>query len=360
MILIVRSTFSATDGRVQNHLKAFVSLGCETMIIDWPRTKHEQMRASEMNSLNVKSFTLFSGSYGNFFKSILGRAAFSFYVLSIVFRNRNLYKKIILSDLDTAFLIVVLRLFFKGEIIFDIYDHYSDVLRDNKVVKFIENKIIQLSSKVIICAEWREKLVPQEFHDKLVVIENFSSIESTQTSIERFNVEDKIKLLYIGVLQSKIRGLEDLIEAILDSSINVELTIGGFGPLEEKLLKLNSSKIVFVGSVMQDQVMKFISNTDIIVGFYYLKGALHHQYAAPNKFYEHLKYGKALITNKGTEFSKIVEVHNTGYVIEEGLVSMKNLIENLNKDEIGQKALAATNLWPSYLNRNLKSYKRVI
>ncbi len=360
MLLIVRSTYSATDGRVQNHLKSLQFLGCPITIIDWPRTKNDQLKAREMKMPNVISFTLISGMYGNFVKTLFGRIIFDLFVLAKIFKFRGKLKTIILSDLDTALLAVFIRTFFKGRIIFDIYDHYSDVFRENKFINYLENKCIHWSDNVIICAEWRRKILPIDVRNRAIVIENFSLLEAKVAKSNNAISNSIIKVLYIGVLQPKIRGLENLVQAVIESHNKVQLVIGGFGPLEDEFKSLNSSKIVFIGPVGHDETTKFINDCNVIVGFYYLNGALHHENAAPNKYYEHLKYGKAIITNVGPAFAKVVEQKSTGYVIEEGLVSMKNLIDNLELEDIKLKSSAALDLWPSFLTRNRQAYLSLI
>ena len=359
MIAFIRATYSKTDGRIQNHVSACRRLGCEYLVIDWPRTKVEQEAAITAKDRNTTSFTWVKSSYGNLRLSMVGRIGFLFYAFYQLLRMSKVPSRIVLADVDTAVLIPFLRPFISSEMVFDIYDHYSIVYKGrSRIIPFLENSISKKADTVVICAEWRRSHLVEGLRKLPIIIENMPICFDQNSYLGRHKIiHQKIRLIYIGVLQKEFRGLEDLYDAVCNTDADIELIIGGFGPLADLFSKSDCKKIKFIGQVAHKDVDKLSADADIIVALYYTKNAFHHKFAAPNKYYDHMRLGKAIITNDGTSISSIIKINNTGYIVDENSESISCLLKSIKRDEVAVKSQNAKTSWRYYQENNLMAYK---
>ncbi|ENM5856006.1 glycosyltransferase, partial [Vibrio mimicus] len=164
--------------------------------------------------------------------------------------------------------------------------------------------------------------------------------------------------------QSEHRGLENLIK-IVPLFPHVRLTICGDGELKKYVFE-NANQyenIIYKGSISYSELMMEIALSDIIVGLYYLS-CKNHMFASPNKYYEHLAFGKPMITTKGTPPGADVERENTGWSIGDHYNDLYELISKINLSDIVEKGNNAHSLWISkysnYYDLKVEEYMGLI
>lgn len=187
---------------------------------------------------------------------------------------------------------------------------------------------------------------------------NLVYLDDVAEKIVKQRTKYKMILSYVGVFDSD-RGLEDILKYVANNN-EICINIAGFGKLENYVINLSTQfeNIIYWGKVDYNLGLNIMNQSDIIVAFYYLNNKTH-KYAAPNKYYESLYLGKAILTNNGTEFSEKVKTHNTGFVIDEGYKSISNFFQNkISKEELLQKQENSFSLWEKYYKDYTKDFMK--
>lgn len=187
--------------------------------------------------------------------------------------------------------------------------------------------------------------------DHVSVIENVPG-DTEETQFFRLHPNQKadgepIQLAYVGTLEPEHRGIEDLLVAVEQMAGRITLSIAGTGPLET-LCRERASKypqlVQFHGQVAPDEALRLMGKADVVVGMYY-RSSRNHLFAAPNKYFEHLMLGKALITTVGTPPGEKVVARGTGWALPEGLHAIRALLEQLDSQEVFECGRRAAALW---------------
>jgi glycosyltransferase involved in cell wall biosynthesis len=166
---------------------------------------------------------------------------------------------------------------------------------------------------------------------KTVVIGNWKRLDDfkfseaeIRTAKEELGIpENKLIISYVGYLPPS-RGLLALIEAVR-SDKEVFLILGGKGQLEDKIAELsgNIENIRYLGYTKPGRIPLISALSDVI--YYGLQNSSgNNRYSAPNKLFEALAAGKAILTGNLGEIAKIVKEENCGFSLER--ISSENLL----------------------------------
>lgn len=339
-ILFIRSNAVNPDSRVEKEVTTLKNKGYNVEILAWDRQENYSLKKENLEIqkdiiINRKGIKAAFGV--GFKKNILPLLKFQLYIFYFLTKNRNKLDIIHACDFDTALSSFIFAKIFRKKFIYDIFDFYIDCCNvPNKLRKIIlrlDNYVISHSDTVILCTEKRKEQIEGSFPKKVVIIHNTPYEKILKNEYLKNN--EKIKIVYVGVLLKKERLIEELIN-IAKENKNYELHIGGFGILEEYIRKITTeyNNIIFYGKISYNKTLELENQCDIMTAIYD-PSKRNHYYAAPNKFYEALMLGKPLIMVKGTGMSEIVENNNIGEVIDFNKKSLENGIKNLvnRKDE---------------------------
>lgn len=355
MLVLLRSNDLERDPRVNKYINFYKKNKIDYNLVGWNRDDNTLLKENEgVNYYNKKT------SYGGGSSNIKNLIFWNIYILKYLFRNRKKYKVIHACDFDTVLPSIIMKLFDK-KVIFDIFDVYSDSRDINSIfikniIKNTEKIVMKLSDNIIICEEERKKQIGI-YDNKIIIIPNIPQIQLTPK--EKSTKRSNITLSYVGTLE-KNRGIENILE-VVSKLKNINLEIAGYGTLEKLVENFSScySNINFHGKVKYSDGLDIMKNSDLIVGFYYT-ASKNNIYAAPNKYYESLFLGKAILTNKGTIFSTKVQKTENGFCIAEGSEELIKFLENIKKIELDKKAKKSEVVWESvyknYLDETLKKY----
>ncbi|RQM70159.1 glycosyltransferase, partial [Aeromonas jandaei] len=371
----LRSHSYECDGRLARYLKICHEISVDFMVFDWDRNG-----LSKNNKLPHwrKPFTV-RAKVGSGIKNIFNLILWNIYLLGQLIRYQGKYQVIHAADVDTLIPALIVAKCFKKHLIFDIYDKYS---ASREMPTFLARKFDWLESKGIEIAQ--DVIVPHVCRieqlgiDKLNlkkdvhIFENIplvSSIESSLSlelvhSLIEFKQKYNICLAYVGILESTHRGLENLLKAVSETP-QIALVVAGSGALSSMFQQASREfdNILYVGQVKPEHAHEILQTADVHVGFYY-KSIVNHLYASPNKYYEHLYYGKAMLTNEGVPPGYLVNEYNTGYVIDDTYQALMKCLNSMELDDIKKLGAKANLLWQrkyvTYYSFMMEEYQKIL
>lgn len=327
-VVITRSNFVDPDSRVEKEVLTLIQNGYDVTLVVWNRGENYIKRIDEkvINNINVKRISFGAKArFGEGLKSIIPFLRFQISLFIWLIMNINKYDVFHFCDFDTAFIGSKVCKITKKRYIFDIFDYLSTEANSlfSKIIEKLENNIINNSFATIICTEERKLQIKKANARKIVVIHNTPSQIFVPIENIKINDNDKIKIVYVGILQD-YRLIKELINVICEMS-NVELHIAGFGKYENyiKDKSQNNENIIYYGKIQYMDTIALENKCDIITALYD-PCIGNHLFAAPNKFYEALFLGKPILMVKNTGMSNIVLQENIGEIIDYNENSLKN------------------------------------
>lgn len=357
-VLIIRTNKVEPDPRVEKEANALCNTDwLDVSVLAWDRDAKYHCRKEKLvlknRTIPIIRFGI-PAQWGNGMKSnLIPAIKYEVKLFFWLLRNIRKYDCIHACDLMTGLPALLPVKLFKKKIVYDCCDYYADSQHAPecvlKIIRKLESMVIEHSDATILCSEKRLKQIYPAQPKEVFYIHNSPDIDS-------YNVNDgtdkickstshRLKLVYVGNFCSD-RWLIELLENVAKLSDTVEMHIGGFGGLEDRINELaRKNKNIYVyGKLAYSEVLRLEKECDVITALYetHLKN---HVYAAPNKFYEALALGKPLLMLKGSGMSEIVEEEHIGSVIEPTfdsfvrgldeirtlLIDSKNLSSKMNK-----------------------------
>lgn len=343
MIVLLRSTDGNPDSRLEKYINALEFARYSYLELCWDRKgKFEDTG----HILYYKKKALYGSGWGNL-KGILG---FDFFLIKKLIKYRKKYSIIHACDFDTVLPAIIMKLFFRKKVIYDIFDWYVDSRELNiSFIKYfvllMETISLKISDITIICEKERKKqlcVIPRE----LWVLPNIPNLGNCSFHRSKCNSE-MINISYVGVF-AKHRGIEKILKVVMNNPLKYRLNIAGFGELESmvKSAAMNSSNIVYYGSVKYMDGLSIMSGSDIILAIYE-KTIPNHIYAAPNKYYEGLCLGIPILTTIGTFVGAKTDAKSTGFSIGETYEEMDIFFKSITTDELKLRGKNALKEWDS-------------
>ncbi len=215
-------------------------------------------------------------------------------------------------------------------VIFDAHESYYEMLKDNvhPLIKWgiakAERFLVKRIDLLITVGSILEEEYKRRGAKRTRVIGNWKRLESFRFSDVQINTarkeldipEDKLVISYVGYFLPS-RGLLTLIEAVcLDRE--AFLLIGGKGVLVDEISAAVKGKenIRYIGYTPPDRVPMITMLSDVVYyGLEYNTG--NNQYSAPNKLFEAMAAGRAILTGNLGEIAKIVKEEKCGISLNE-------------------------------------------
>lgn len=284
-----------------------------------------------------------------------------------VYRYLKLHKDVTTihaCDLNSAFPAAVFKALHKRNVtlIFDACDWFSANFASKKFLCFcfglMEKYTCKKANELIICEPERIDQVQFKLQKEPLVMPNIPEIDAGIIT----EVQDKYKfdndnptLAYLGGFSDN-RFLLEILKLAETEPFN--LLIAGYGNKEvmNRCDELSGrSNVKYFGRVPMEEGLNMENAADIIYAMY-CKTNPNNIYAAPNKYYEALLLGKPIITTKGTIVEKKVRENDIGWAVEEDIEELRELINQLDKEEIRQKGKKAQTLWCSRFKNYLTEF----
>lgn len=361
IVFYFRSQQASTDGRLMRYLSFMHSHHIPYRALCWNRSGKAASGTAEHFHLEHYVMPARTGSrYFNAFKLI----RWNFAIFAYCVKNRSQIKKIHCADFDSVLPCYLFSRLYSRPLIFDSYDRYSDSRRMGNPLKFfvdkIESYILQKADVAILPSRARIEQYQLKHTDNLVIIENVPLFgeakpqSQVQDHVELRNALQQIRLKrsefravlsYVGVLENDSRGLENLLTCVATMP-DLALIVAGSGPLQNRMSEAAAQypNIYFIGALdysLAEQVMAF---SDLHIGLYYLMNP-NHKYAAPNKYFEHLYFGKALLTSGGTPPGEQVKRWSTGFTVADSKEALHQFLTEMTPDMLASAGEKAALRW---------------
>ncbi|MGE4340855.1 MAG: glycosyltransferase [Pigmentiphaga sp.] len=347
MIVFIRSYLIRTDSRLHRYFRVLDSEKLPWKAIAWDRTGTE---AEDARCTWYRRVSPVGGGWRNFGR-ILAWNAFAFRTL---WRRRREVSVVHAVDLDGALGAAVFAVLSRRPFIFDAFDKYSDTRNltgwPARVCDGLERWCMRRARTVLLPDRCREAQHGIAGWPSIRVIENVPADTPGAASLRHEGLarrlDGRLRLVYVGTLEPRHRGLEDLLAAVAERPDRVELWVAGTGPLAALFAEQarTLANLRFFGEVPPERALELMGEGDVVVGLYYLSSR-NHRYAAPNKYYEHLMLGRPLLTTVGTPPGRRVEEGGTGWAIAEGPAAIAAWIESLAFDDATAHGERAARRW---------------
>lgn len=316
MICFVRRSTIDYDIRLKKYVQAceesntpYIAVTWDRLLNSTPYSKHEYQ---------YKRKAPYGGGFNfQFLKWVI-------FVYGQLIKHFRSYKVIHACNLEVLIVVIPFKLFGK-KIVFDIYDTINPGI-ERCLMPFVNTLILPNIKRLK-----QEGLTEEKIGKKLLIVENvpnFGELEFSPKTNNTFPVQ--IHLSYVGVLERKRRGLENLLDTVIHNT-NLFLEIAGVGDGLETVIEeaqANCERIKYYGKVDYHKALEIMNRSDFIVAIY-TPSFTPYVYASPNKFYESLYLAKPIISSKGTLVGTQIEDNNTGYLIEESDEALAELMNQL-------------------------------
>jgi glycosyltransferase involved in cell wall biosynthesis len=213
-------------------------------------------------------------------------------------------------------------------IIFDAHESYSEMLADNvhpflkRAIATAERFFIRRVNWLITVGTLLEKEYQQRGARNTKVIGNWKRPQEFRFSWKQIRTvrddlgipQDSLVICYLGYFE-RSRGLLPLLEAV-SSDQRLVLVIGGKGTLEKNIAAAckEARNIVYLGYTPPDYIPIFTAVSDVI--YYGLENGFgNNRYSTPNKLFEALAAGKAVLSGNHGEIAKIVKEERCGITL---------------------------------------------
>ena len=305
MICYLRASTVQYDVRLQKYIQACEETHTPYIAFTWDRVQN--CTKVYDNEIQFKRLSPYGRKWKNLFNLIL----WHFHLIKLLFLYRKEYKVIHACNIETILPALFMKMFGK-KVAFDIYD--SVII---PVEKFVSKHLVDL----LILPNVRrcEQIgITKDQVKHFLEIENVPSFSTSVLPQIEHNIQESIHLSYVGVFERQMRGLENLIQEVVENS-SLTLDIAGIGAGLEQMVKdaaQKTKRIVYHGSVDYPTALKIMGKSDFIVAMYYHINPLH-QFASPNKYYESLFLGVPMITTSNTLVGNMAVENKTGYAIGE-------------------------------------------
>ena len=256
-------------------------------------------------------------------------------ILSLVqdVQGNEAYVLAILNDLD---FLGSDRLFemFKAKdtnVALDLHEYFYDVggsvawrILHGRYYKWLLKKLeTRTFSQVFTVSEAIGKLYESKLRVPLVALENSPDSKRTNSLVvksENLDSNQKVRLIHHGTF-GKGRGIIRLISAmrLIDTRFELHLMviISTWSKLFVKALVsiLGLEKRVFlIDPVPMSEILRKLSSFDVEVIFYHPPHSTNELYSLPNKFFESLASGLAIVVGPSPSMAEIVTEHEIGVV----------------------------------------------
>lgn len=352
MIVLIRCNDIISDSRLKKYIDFLDRNDVRYKIIAWDRLGNSKKLPNTIYC-NVKSKYNQGG-----FAAIKDRLKWMFFIIRTLF-SFNDSLTIHACDLDAAFPAALFKLLSRKKhfVIFDVFDWISDTLYNQgrivlQAFSIMERISVKEADHIIICEPERIRQIPYNIEGKYSVLQNIPSFSdrSFLQESEAFHFGNNLfTLAYVGGFTND-RCLHELINGALTGAYNLNIAGYGDASVEKRLKEADSPYIKYYGKVDYKHGLNIMYNSDLIYAMYSKKNP-NHLFAAPNKFYECMFVGKAIITTRGIIIGDKVTGMQIGYTTDETAEAVVGLVSSLSKQDVASKALKAKETWNTYSNK---------
>jgi hypothetical protein len=167
-----------------------------------------------------------------------------------------------------------------------------------------------LPKKILVTDEARSELMPEYVRPKLLIIPNYPFRYTGELLARDPSV---IRILYAGSLVER-RGTE-FIAQLLAASTDIHVVMAGWIRDQSTQALTTLPRVEWLGVIPQQEIIRQASRCDFIL-CHYEPSSQNNIYASPNKIYDAIQAGVAVIINPEIRVSGFVREHHLGVVLD--------------------------------------------
>jgi glycosyltransferase involved in cell wall biosynthesis len=322
-VLMLLTNAFEPDPRVHQEAKSLVENGYCVTIVCWDRDckfpPQEVIEGIKIERIHVRS------THGR--GSTQAPFLLLFWVKAYARASNKGFDIVHCHDFDTVPLGYLLAKQKKSKLVYDAHESYVDMLENlprffKKIIYAGENFLLRRADLLITVGETLKEAFKQRGAKRTCVVGNWKDPEAFVFPEEVLKAEKRnLKILNGQLVISFIsnlgreRQLPQLIRAVADSP-GLFLIIGGDGPCKEIAAEAHQHypNIVYLGRVPPSRVPIYTAISDIIFYGFDPKNP-NSKFSAPNKLFEALAAGKAVLTGDIGEIGKIVKDKKCGLIL---------------------------------------------
>jgi len=324
VLMLLTNAFDP-DPRVHQEARALVENGYDVTILCWDRDRkapeHEMLDGIRIQRIYVRSTHGRGAAQAFFLVLFWGKAYFQ--------AVRKKFDVVHCHDFDTLPLGYLLAREKKSKLVYDAHESYVDMLINvphwlKRAIYKTENFLLRRIDLLITVGEILEEDFEKRGVRSSCVVGNWKEPnefkfpqEVLEQERQRLHIlNGQLVISFIANL-GKERQIEQLVGAVKDMP-KIILIVGGEGPsrgvVEDAAHEY--SNIIYLGYVHPSKVPLYTALSDII--FYgFDPSNPNSKFSAPNKLFEALAAGKAIMTGDFGEIGKIVKETECGLIIRE-------------------------------------------
>lgn len=323
VLMLLTNAFDP-DPRVHQEATALVEEGYEVTILCWDRDRKSPAK-EVIDGISIERIYVRS-THGRGTGQILFLLVF--WIRAFLRCVGKRFNTVHCHDFDTLPVGYVLARMRGKKVVYDAHESYVDMLINvpthlKKLIYFLENYFLKRVDLVITVGEILKNSLESRGAKKACVVGNWK--KRAAFNFHREDLEGERTILGVKNGQLVIsfianlgeeRKLQALIDAVKDTA-SVFLLTGGNGPLRPMVEEAASrySNVKYLGYVDPFRIPYYTALSDVVFYGFDPKNP-NAKYSAPNKLFEALAAGKAVITGDFGEIGKIVKEYGCGIVLE--------------------------------------------
>lgn len=328
-ILMLLSNAFDPDPRVHREAKTLVEAGHQVTILCWDRDRkaaeHEVVDGICLERIYVDS-THGRGASQMFYLAKFWAKAFA------VARKKE-FDIVHAHDFDTLPLGYALARIKKARLVYDSHESYVDMVHGlpgviRSAICHSENFLLKRCDLVITVGDILKEFLQERGARNICVVGNWQDPakfvfpeETLRQGRSELGISEKQKVIAFIAHLGRERRVPELINAVRNSP-DTFLILGGNGPCAELARQAanENSNICYLGYVQPGRVPFYTSLADIV--FYgFDPDNPNARFSAPNKLFECLAAGKAMLTGNFGEIGRIVKEWQCGIILEDYAVN---------------------------------------
>ena len=272
-VILLRSNPEDPDPPVEKAALALLGAGYDVTIIGWDRDSDYDLKKDSIQISDYKAevirFGIKAQFSGGIKKNLFPLCRFLGRLRSWLVKNKATYDIIHAFDFDTGFIASKYAKKFGKKFVYHILDYYVDshglrkTILEGAILK-LENSVINYADATIICTEKRKEQIAGSTPKNLAVIHNTPSAAQIRHCDNKTKQTDKVKIVYVGILEPS-RLLFEIADAVSQNS-SIELHVGGFGVLEDFFIEKSNAfeNIYYYGRLTYDHTLSLENECDIM------------------------------------------------------------------------------------------------
>lgn len=344
-ILLVRSVPLDRDSRSTKMIDCYRNEGHTVIAAIWSRGEPPSADPA------IFSCTIRAG-YGRKLAGLIPRFGFAWFLLKLLFSRRGEYDVVHAVDLDTAFIAVPVARLLRKRIVYDAFDQAAAIFPPgllHSVLAGVERRLIRCADLILFPDLIRLKQYGVRYDQaRTLVVSNIPDIDTAEPVASNAPSHGPLRIVYVGTLEARHRGLEYIPEACARFGGDLHFVVAGLGQLAGFFAAQARAlgNLDFLGQLDYARALALMQTADCLYGPYLLTTQAH-QFAAPNKVYEHLALGKPLITSAGTPPADLVSEIGSGFIFDGSSKGLFDLIAGLDRTKCRAAGRRARQAWRS-------------